>query len=124
MPYEERLGSQPGKDMSDHKNWVNFLEGGNSRIVHIHLPREVRQFDTTEEALKAGLLPFGKPRGWSIGEKRWKVRGGRASKADLILDTVDIPIDVEAYVANMVEWSDSSVNNHLNISAQYYRKPE
>ena len=121
MPHEERLGPQPGKDMSDHENWVNELRGGNSRVVRIHLPKEMTQFETTEDALIEGLIPFRSPRGYSIGERNFKHQGS-SIVADLVLDSVDVPKEAIAYVGNVTEISDVSVNRHFNISIQHYRR--
>jgi hypothetical protein len=124
------LGSQLGKDMRNHRNYINTLEkGAGSHIIHFHLPREVRQFEDTQQALREGFVPCHDPRGWSIGLSKMKPLGLDAQRntvqgyeADLILDCIDIPDDVEGYVASVTEWEDDSVNNHFNISAQYYKK--
>ncbi len=117
------LGPQPGMDMTGHQNYINFLNSGNNQIA-IHLPRKITQFDTTTEALENGLVPYSSPRGWSIGERNWTRGVGDQYTADLILDGVDVPGGVEAYVAHATDWSDDSVNRHFNISAQFYRKTD
>jgi hypothetical protein len=115
--------------MIGHQNYINVLGEGKSHVVNFHLPREIRQFDSTNQALEEGFIPLGSPRGWSIGGNRLKPIGFnrerntvRGYEADLILDEVDIYEGVEGYVASVIAWSDESVNHHFNISAQYYKR--
>ena len=123
------LGSILGKDMRGHQNYINVLRKGKSNVVNFHLPREIRQFDSAEQALKEGFIPLGSPRGWSVGGSRLKPIGFDRERntvegyeADLVLDAIDIHEGVEGYVASVVRWEDDSVNHHFNISAQYYKR--
>ena len=123
------LGSILGKDMTGHQNYINVLNKGNSNVVNFHLPREIRQFDSTEQALEEGFIPFGSPRGWSVGGNSLRPIGldrvrntVQGYEADLILDEVDLHKGVEGYVASVRGWEDDSVNFHFNISAQYYKR--
>ena len=120
------LGPLPGRDMTGHQDYVNILGKRESQKVYLHLPREIRQFDSTEQALAEGFIPFSEPRAWSIGDSRLRpiMNGTRiwGWEADLILDSIDFPDSVEGYVATVQSWEDESVNNHFNVSAQFYRR--
>lgn len=108
------------------KEYVNRLEwGAGNFVVDIHLFRPVKQLSSTEQALKEGYLPFANPRSWAVGIHKWrseKTEKGYRIIADLKLDSIDVPDEVEAYVASGIRWRDYSVNDHFIISAQYYKK--
>ena len=124
-----KLGPILGKDMTGHQNYTDTIRNGGSDIVTVHFPREVRQFENTEQALSEGFIPFISPRAWSIGLSRLRPVGLNRERntvdgyeGDLILDSVDVPEGVEGYVASLTSWSDESVNYHFNVSAQFYRR--
>ena len=126
---ERELGSQLGKDLRGHENYINIIGNGSSDRVKIHLPREVRQFDSTKQALEEGFVPYCEPRGWNVDALR--AMGLNREKnivegyeADLVLDQIDIPERVEGYVASLCRISTARLNEHFNVSAQFYRKKE
>src|SRR3989344_7949078 len=90
---------------------IRTLEwGARSFRISIHLPRELEQLASTEEALRKGYVPFAQPRGWPIGVSRWESeprserRGDYTSTADLHLEELDIPMGAEGYVASGIAW--------------------
>lgn len=101
--------------------------GVEDMVVEIHLPRLVRKFSRTEEALREGYSPFRETRSWAIGSDKWRVVREERSDiifADLNLDSIDVPAWVEAYVPSARLWEDDSLGKQFIISAQYYRKLE
>jgi len=117
-----------GRYLDGHIDFINILKNGTDNLIYIRLPRKLVQFDDPEPALEKGLVPDGSPGGWSIGRGIWQPRIEYLRfigyEAELVLDTVDVPDSAIGYVASVVKWRDQSVNQHFNISAQWYKKKE
>ena len=129
---EELIESNKRKE-SKH---INIFEwGAGNYVISIHLPRSLEQLANADEAIKKGYVPYSQPNIWSIGRGKWRSeqrkgfsKGKMRYLADLVLDEIDIlgmngpNKNIVAYVPSGKGWSDSSVNEHLIIAMQFYKK--
>ena len=106
----------------------NFDWGAGSYRVEIHLPREVKQIKTIEQALSEGYMPY-QTRVWPIGYIRWTAFGINPIRnscdgfsAKLHLDDLDIPQSAEAYVPSGIVWENTDVSKQMIIDFLYFKK--
>jgi len=107
----------------------HFEWGAGTYKVEIHLPRELRQVSTIEQALEEDYVPC-QTRAWPIGISRWEPFGVnpvrntcKGFRASLHLEDLDMPESAEAYVPSGIAWESRDVSKQMIIDFLYFKKP-
>ncbi len=97
--------------------------------IEVHLPRELKQFSSIEQALEEGYIPL-QVRVWPIGHSRWTpidpVRESNTCKgfsAILELGELDITHGADAYVPSVMGYDDVDVTKQMLVNFLYFKKP-
>jgi hypothetical protein len=98
-----------------------FQWGAGTYQVELHLPRDIKQIPSIEQAVKEGYVPY-RVRAWPIGSSRWKPIGldevrntVRGYSAILELEDLDIPDRAKAYVPGGIAWENKDVSRQMII---------